>query len=355
MPRGSSAGAERGGLVLTGENDARRPAVSVIVPAYNASRTIERCVGALAQQDGTHLFEVIVVHSGTDDTCQRARSVDARVRAVQLAERAIPPRARNLGIRLARGDVFALVDSDVYVLPGWLDRVVEVSGLGHDLVCGSILNANPHSAVSRAEQILMFNEFLPGGPRRPSWFALSGNTVIGRAAYERFGPFVEVRAAEDVVFSRRLIAMGGTILFEPGLAVLHDNRTRLGPFLRNQVLLGTHTAAARRLVTFADSSYWLFLVALPVAPVLKLGRILVRLGRQGRGELRHALRQLPLLGLGVLAYWIGMGRAILGRAPGPGSLRSGRVPEPERPEPRGGEAATADRPRAERAGSARQK
>ena len=57
----------------------------------------------------------------------------------------------------------------------------------------------------------MFNEFMPDQPARPSWFALSGNTVLTRAAYAAFGPFADVRAAEDVVFSRRLIGRGGRI------------------------------------------------------------------------------------------------------------------------------------------------
>jgi hypothetical protein len=84
--------------------------------------------------------------------------------------------------------------------------------------------------VGRAEQLLMFNEFMPDQPERPSWVALSGNTALRRSAYERFGPFAEVRAAEDVVFAPLLVAAGGTILFYPDLRVRHDNRTKLWPF-----------------------------------------------------------------------------------------------------------------------------
>jgi len=283
------------------------PLVSVIIPAFNSARTIARCVAALGAQATRHPFEVLVVHSGTDDTCARATDALPSVRTVQLAERATPPRARHIGVQQARGAILAFIDSDIYVYPDWVEQVVASMRQGYDLACGSIENANPASAVARAEQLLMFNEFMPDQPAHPSWFALSGNTVLTRRAYAAFGPFVDVRAAEDVVFSRRLMARGGRILFHPALRARHDNRTRWWPFLRNQVLVGRHTAIARRLVPFADSArYGLFLLALPLAPAVKLTKIAVHLGRYRPAGAAVMLRELPTLSIGAMAYALGL-------------------------------------------------
>lgn len=290
------------------------PTVSVIVPAYDSARTIARCMACLGAQETRHPFEVILVHSGRDDTCPVARRVLPTVRVLELPEPAIPARARNVGVGVARGGVLGFVDSDVYVGLDWVDRAVAAAECGYDLVCGSIRNANPGSPVSRAEQLLMFSEFLPDAPRGPAWFALSGNTVMTRATYERFGPFAETRAAEDVVFSRRLLAAGGRILFEPRLRVAHDNRTRLAAFLRNQLLLGKHTAIARRLVPFADtSSYALFVCLVPVAPLAKLAKLLGRLARRSPRTVRDLAREFPLVALGILAYSAGMVRGVVSR------------------------------------------
>ena len=57
------------------ETESRIPTVSVIVPALNSAATIGRCMAALAAQHTRHLFEVIVVHSGEDDTCAVAADV----------------------------------------------------------------------------------------------------------------------------------------------------------------------------------------------------------------------------------------------------------------------------------------
>jgi glycosyltransferase involved in cell wall biosynthesis len=300
---------------VVSENESRTPRVSVIVPALNSARTIARCMEALGAQQTGHLFEVIVVHSGEDDTCGVAARTLPPARTVQLPERALAARARAAGVAVARGDIFAFIDSDAYAAPDWIEQVVRSAESGRDLICGSIGNANPDSAVARAEQLVMFSEFLAETPQRRLWFALSGNLVMRRATYERFGPFVEIRASEDLIFSRRVVVAGGTILFAPRMCVFHDNRRRLGPFLRNQVLLGTYTAMARRVVPFEDSrSRLLFVVLLPVAPAVKLAKIVWRLTRWCPRQLLALARAFPLVLLGVIAYGIGQVRGAFASA-----------------------------------------
>jgi glycosyltransferase involved in cell wall biosynthesis len=295
-----------GAAAIVPEHDGTAPAVSVIVPALNSAATIARCMAALAAQETAHRFEVIVVHSGEDDTCARAAAAFPGTRVHQLPARALAATARNAGVALARGRILGFVDSDIYVHPTWVDNAVAAAATGADMICGSIGNANPHSAVSRAEQIVMFSEFLPESPERPMWFALSGNLLLPRAAYDRFGPFVEIRAAEDLIFSRRAKMAGARVLFYPRLLVFHDNRQDVGRYLRNQLVLGRYTAMARRLVPFEDSaSPWVFLLLLPVAPAAKLAKIMLRLWRWAPRPVATLLRELPLVSLGVLAYGVG--------------------------------------------------
>lgn len=292
------------------------PLVSVIVPAYGSARTIERCLAALANQQTQHSFEILIVDSGTDDTCDLARRALPAVQAIHLPERAVAPVARNVGAREARGEILAFIDSDAYADPHWIDNIVAAADKGYDLICGSIGNANPASAVARAEQLLMFNEFLPDLPEAPSWFGLSGNMVLPRKSFQTFGPFVAVRAAEDVVFSRKLLETGGRILFQPTLLVFHDNRTRLRPFLRNQFVVGKHTAIARRLVRFADTNrYWIFLALLPVAPLAKLAKIALRMAMKKPRHLLSLLRELPLVSLGACVYSFGLVAGATNRIP----------------------------------------
>src|SRR5215467_7996806 len=94
-------------MSIVSETDPVPPLVSVVVAAYNYARTIERCMASLVEQETTHRFEVIIVDSGEDETCALATKVLAKVRVVRLAQRAIPPKARHLGTRYARGSILA--------------------------------------------------------------------------------------------------------------------------------------------------------------------------------------------------------------------------------------------------------
>lgn len=305
--------------------DPGTPAISIVVPTYESARTIARCLGALAAQQTDLPYEVVLADSGGDDTVARARAALPALRVVRSPVRLTPGAARNAGARAARGALLGFLDSDVYAASDWVASAVAAVRPGVDVVCGAIENANPHSAVSRAEQLIMFNEFLAGSPPGPRWFALSGNLAVRRTWFDAVGGFPDWRGAEDLVFSRRILARGGTVHFDARMRVAHDNRTRLAPFLRNQVMLGRFTATARRRVTFADCGRFApFVLALPVAPIAKLAKIAVRLWRTDRAQLRGVVRDFPLFFLGLCCYSAGLVRGTLRPLP----LAPAAAPEP---------------------------
>ncbi|HHX36459.1 MAG TPA: glycosyltransferase family 2 protein [Clostridiaceae bacterium] len=94
--------------------------VSVIIPAYNAERTIERCVHSILLQTYKNI-EVLIVDDGstdkTPDILERLAASDARIRFTKQANSG-PGEARNTGIRRAKGEWICFVDSDDYVEEG---------------------------------------------------------------------------------------------------------------------------------------------------------------------------------------------------------------------------------------------
>ena len=89
-----------------------QPAVSVIVPAFNAARWIGQTIeSVLAQSFGS--FELIVVDDGsTDDTATVVqRYCDARIRYIRQENKGLPG-ARNTGIRHSAGGYLAFLDAD---------------------------------------------------------------------------------------------------------------------------------------------------------------------------------------------------------------------------------------------------
>jgi glycosyltransferase involved in cell wall biosynthesis len=100
--------------------------VSVIVPAYNRAHTIRRCLdSALGQTISPH--EVIVVDdASTDDTTSVVKSIsDERLRLITMPLRKGAQAARNVGIKNAKGDYIAFLDSDDEWLPEKLEWQIQ--------------------------------------------------------------------------------------------------------------------------------------------------------------------------------------------------------------------------------------
>jgi glycosyltransferase involved in cell wall biosynthesis len=100
------------------------PEVSVVIPAYNAERTLGETLQSALSQTLDDL-EVIVIDDGsTDSTADVAESAgDQRVRVVRVTNGGVA-RARNRGIHEARGQFIALLDADDIWRPAKLERQV---------------------------------------------------------------------------------------------------------------------------------------------------------------------------------------------------------------------------------------
>jgi cellulose synthase/poly-beta-1,6-N-acetylglucosamine synthase-like glycosyltransferase len=252
--------------------------VSIIVPAYNAERTIAECLTACLNQ--THPdCELIVVDDGsTDGTLETAREAVERIggtvetiatqgmagtRANPVPGRSLlyvrqensgPAAARNLGAAHATGDVFAFTDSDCVPWPDWIEQILKgfaenVVGVG-----GTYDIANPDSFLAR-----MLHEEIGVRHDRSSDevdFLGSFNVAYRRSAFEAVGGFDESflkASAEDNDLSYRLIDAGGRLRFRREAVVAHYHPDSLWPYLRAQArhgywrmkLYGKHPRRAR--------------------------------------------------------------------------------------------------------------
>ena len=95
---------------------------SVIVPAYNAGKTISDCLGALTRQSVDEAeYEIIVVDDGSrDNTAKIVQTLP--VRYLHQPNKG-PAAARNHGSREARGTIILFTDSDCVPAPDWLEKM----------------------------------------------------------------------------------------------------------------------------------------------------------------------------------------------------------------------------------------
>jgi len=103
------------------------PAVSVVIPAFNRAHLLSRSVRSVLDQDFKDI-EVLVVNDGsTDDTSDvvgKLAKQDDRLLLIEHDRNRGEAAARNTGVREARAELIAFLDSDDEWLPGKLHAQV---------------------------------------------------------------------------------------------------------------------------------------------------------------------------------------------------------------------------------------
>jgi GT2 family glycosyltransferase len=278
-----------------------------VIPAWRARATIERCLRALADQRGAPPFEVVLVDSSDDDTAELARRALPDLRLLQLPERTLPGRARNLGVEAARAALIAFTDADCVVPPDWVARhaAAHARDPGAAGVGGSVVNGVPESAVAWSGCLVEFHAFLPSAPAGSAELLPTCNASFRRDVFARHGPFPEdLWPSEDHVFCARLAAAGERLAFEPSLAVRHLFRTRFADFRAHQRRLGHASASARRRIALPQA--WLLDSPLRwLVPLFRLARIESRFLRRDLASFARFNLYLPICAAGLVSWGAG--------------------------------------------------
>ena len=102
------------------------PIISIVIPAYNASKTLMHTCNSIANQKYTHWECIIVDDGSTDETKEVALNfvcADTRFQYIYQNNQGVSA-ARNNGIQSARGSLLAFLDADDLWLPNALNTFV---------------------------------------------------------------------------------------------------------------------------------------------------------------------------------------------------------------------------------------
>lgn len=129
------------------------PLVSMIIPAYNAEKTIERCIHSVINQTYQNI-EVIVVDDGSIDNtfllCEKYAELSNFIYHKQ--ENQGVSSARNKGIALSKGEYIVFVDSDDSISEVMIEMYMQHHNQ-FDFVCSTV------NKTQLKEKILLFHHF----------------------------------------------------------------------------------------------------------------------------------------------------------------------------------------------------
>lgn len=115
-----------------------QPFFSIIIPVYNSSKYIDRCLNSLINQEYKN-FEVIAVDDGSTDNSLEILNTyserDIRLKVIHQKNGG-QTRARKAGISYAKGNYIVCVDSDDYVTRDYLNNIYNIIQKNQvDMVC----------------------------------------------------------------------------------------------------------------------------------------------------------------------------------------------------------------------------
>lgn len=216
--------------------------LSVITPVYNAREFLSDALGSIRQQ-GYSSLEVIVVDDGsTDGSADIATAFGGEVTCVRQRNQGAAA-ARNHGLRLARGNMIALLDADDLWPPETLKLLVThlEEHPGTEVVVGRVQYMR---RAASAEGKSMFETY--GDP----CLALNlGAGLYRRSAFDKVGLFDEtLRISDDIDWFMRARERGIALAFLNQVTLLYRRHDGNMTLARD----ATHAELARALKQSLD-------------------------------------------------------------------------------------------------------
>jgi len=109
-------------------DQAVKPIVSVVMPAYNAEAFIEEAISSVISQSFSDWELLVIDDCSTDGTKELVSSIsktDSRVHLFANENNMGAAKSRNRGIDISRGEYIALLDSDDYWHPQMLEKMLK--------------------------------------------------------------------------------------------------------------------------------------------------------------------------------------------------------------------------------------
>jgi len=201
----------------------KNPKISVVIPALDEEKFIEKCLFSILNQDFKDFELIVVNNNSTDNTAKIAKKFGARVIFEKNQGVGF---ARQRGFSEARGEIIATTDADVILPKNWLKVIFERFEKDKDLVgFGGLCNlySGPFLVKIAARFFLLpiwlIDRIFTGG-----WTLMGANMAVRKSAFFKIGGFrIDFKMNEDTDLSQRLSKIG-KVNFDPFFKIQTSGR-----------------------------------------------------------------------------------------------------------------------------------
>jgi glycosyltransferase involved in cell wall biosynthesis len=207
--------------------------ISIIILTKNAGNLFQEVLTSLFACTGINETEIILIDSGSQDLTLDYAACYPQIRVHQISPGDFGHgRTRNFGAKLAKGDILVFLVQDATIAtPDFLTRLV--APLANTQVAAVYGRQLPRASANPVERFFLTNTY-PDLVQTKAYdpsnrlsiqsiFFSNVCSAIRRHVWERV-PFDEhLIMSEDQQWSKKVLQLGYTILYEPAATVLHSH------------------------------------------------------------------------------------------------------------------------------------
>lgn len=201
----------------------RSKTAAVVIPHYNDTRRLLRCLAALEPQVADAEVDVFVIDNGSDEPIQSIIESFPWVRLLIEPEKGAAA-ARNRGVQASNAKLLFFTDADCVPAADWIETALRL-GVEDQIVGGRVLlfdeTPPPRSGAEAFETIFAFPQEMYVTRKK---FSVTANLLTTRKVFDHVGPF-DGGVVEDHDWCMRAGKLGYDVIYRPELTVSHPTRS----------------------------------------------------------------------------------------------------------------------------------
>jgi glycosyltransferase involved in cell wall biosynthesis len=221
-------------------NNKMKNKISVVLLTYNSRETIEKCLNSLKDQTNRNFDILIVDDNSTDNTLEiikkKEKDYFLNITYLKNGKHNISI-GRNIGIKNAKTDYVAFLDSDAYADKNWIKNIL--SAFNKDktlaLIGGKAL---PIYSNKFSYAISITYKTISDLTRKGLWQIGGCNFVIDKSKLKNIYFDEQFIHCEDAEYSYRLEKMNKKYTYDPLIKVNHEGRSNPKAFFIQQYKYG---------------------------------------------------------------------------------------------------------------------